>query len=834
MNSYLLIQSDAVPFLLWWGASILFGIGFYPVGAVLFRTFDDKGWLFSKALGIGIGGYLTFVLCRFKLLLFTGTVCIGVTLASAVLSWILFLRFGSKELIKRPDWKQIIQGEIFFFLVFLFWTYCSGFRPEASGTEKPMDYGFMKAIMQSTEVPAKDIWYSQGTLNYYYGGQFYAVYLTKLTFTRVNETYHLMKALVAAFTFSLSRALIRQALKDRGLSGSAAELGGLFAGLAVSFAGNVHYLLYGLFGSVFQLSGWEDYWFPSSTRFIGHNPLTDDQCIHEFPSYSFVLGDLHAHMINLFLVLVFIGIMYAWFQKAEISAADGVGCDRKIQNNRFPERPSGFGSILSMTGKLLRTPHILAAGILIGIFKWTNYWDFIIYLTVFLFSSVCIFFRGREEEYSNSKMINTNLRGGYSNHQEEKNVHPGRRTWILQIVLSMVIIYLLQTLTAWPFTSQFVTMFKGVAIAENHTALYQFLILWGVPILTALLLAAAVFSSSYIRQAQENSSTGICQAQENSSADIHHAHESSSADIEKKHENSTAEIRRKQGNRRSIHDTDVFFLMLSVCAIGLVLIPELVYVRDIYEQGYARSNTMFKLTYQAFVMFGLLMSYTSFRILCPIKKSISLTEDAVPEQKSVVPVKILTAVCTFVIFLTFGYGIYAVNCWYGNILDPSGYQGLDAESFLETEYPEDAGAVRWLEEHVSGQPVVLEAPGDSYSEYCRVSAYTGLPTVEGWYVHEWLWRDDPEDLNLISEDIYQIYTGQDPEYVQRLLSEYEVSYIFIGSCERELYGELLNEELLRSLGTVCYDGQEEGIENGACIIAVGSLDSSSETEMSSK
>ena len=62
---------------------------------------------------------------------------------------------------------------------------------------------------------------------------------------------------------------------------------------------------------MFKLSGYEDYWFPNSTRYIGHNPLTDDQCIHEFPSYSFVLGDLHAHVVNVMFVLLTVGILYA-------------------------------------------------------------------------------------------------------------------------------------------------------------------------------------------------------------------------------------------------------------------------------------------------------------------------------------------------------------------------------------------------------------------------------------------------------------------------------------------------------------------------------------------
>ena len=56
-------------------------------------------------------------------------------------------------------------------------------------------------------------------------------------------------------------------------------------------------------------------------------------------------------------------------------------------------------------------------------------------------------------------------------------------------------------------------------------------------------------------------------------------------------------------------------MVMGLCAIGLVLIPELVYVRDIYENGNARANTMFKLTYQAYIMFGMTMAYVIFRML---------------------------------------------------------------------------------------------------------------------------------------------------------------------------------------------------------------------------
>lgn len=86
-------------------------------------------------------------------------------------------------------------------------------------------------------------------------------------------------------------------------------------------------------------------------------------------------------------------------------------------------------------------------------------------------------------------------------------------------------------------------------------------------------------------------------------------------------------------------------------------------------------------------------------------------------------------------------------------------------------------------------PVVLEANGDSYSEYERVSAMTGLPTVMGWYVHEWLWRNDVADLNEKSGEIETIYTSTDTARVQELIEKYDISYIFVGSCERKIWRE---------------------------------------------
>ena len=106
--------------------------------------------------------------------------------------------------------------------------------------------------------------------------------------------------------------------------------------------------------------------------------------------------------------------------------------------------------------------------------------------------------------------------------------------------------------------------------------------------------------------------------------------------------------------------------------------------------------------------------------------------------------------------------------------------------------------------------MVLEANGDSYTGFERVSASTGLPTILGWYVHEWLWRNDTEDLNVKSTDIRNIYTSESEEQVRTLLKQYDVSYIFVGSKEREKYEDALNNALLQSLGDIVFIDEDSG------------------------
>lgn len=702
--SAVLLGKDVWTFWTWWLLALLMGLLAMPVTGRLFEGFADKGWMFSKVLAIGIAGFLTWFLVAVEILPFTTLTCVGVCIFCALICFWLFHRQTKKGIEVFPTGRLslVVKEELLFFAVFLLWTYLAGFHPQAYGTEKFMDYGFMEAMMRSTTLPARDLWYSEGTINYYYGGQYFAVFLTKLSGSSVALTYNLMRTFVAGLAFVLPFSLVYQMLSDRffgklpnkkrWILGAA----GITAGTAVSLAGNMHYVIYRwvlpLLSKLQGVETTESYWFPDATRYIGFDPDVPDKTIHEFPCYSFVLGDLHAHVVNIMFVLLVLGLLYAWMQWMwKRKSLEDV--EQKINWKRE-----------------ILMPHILVVSVLLGMFQWTNFWDFVIYFVVA--GGVVLFTNAVRFGKRPGRVLGVTLAQGAE---------------VLAISYAVIL----------PFTLKFETMVQGVALAQNHSLPHQLLILWGLPVLVLLLFFVSLF-------------------------------------LERK---------------KRVTRPDLFGVILGLCAMGLVLIPELVYVRDIYENGNARANTMFKLTYQAYIMFGIAMGYVIFRLFTVTRQKI---------------LKVLAGICLFFLTWTVGYFGNCVSSWFGNVWEVSAYQGLDATTYLETDFPADAPAIRWLKENIEGAPVVLEANGDSYTGFERVSASTGLPTVLGWYVHEWLWRNDVADLNQKSADIETIYTSGDAAAVQKLLAQYEVEYVFVGSKEREKYAERLNHETLQSLGEVVY------------------------------
>ena len=718
--AYWLLGSDFFTFLTWWEMLFLLGLVFMPVTSRMFRGFDDNGWMFSKVLAVAVCGYVQWLLTCLKITPFTGITCVILTVICCLGSLLYGIKCKNRlpDSLPRKQAALVYQEELLYFLVFLFWTYLAGFHPAAHGTEKYMDFGFMQAMMRSTTLPAQDMWYAGKPFNYYYGGQYLAVFLTKLTGTNVEVTYNLMRTMVAAFAFLLPFSLVRQMLKDKLRTGREWSfcLGGILAGMAVSMSGNLHYIIYGIILRLLKIK--TDYWFPSSTRYIGFDPaVTGDETIHEFPSYSFVLGDLHAHVINVFLVLTVLGILYSWMK--------------------------------TNSGKSWRQREIGLLGLLLGMFLFSNTWDFMIYYVV-----IC----------------GTLLFGNLKRHSSGSFISQALKWSVIQWVELLAAAFL----ASLPFHLTFENvMVQGIGIVKIHTAFYQFCVLWAFPLLVCVPFVIGILKSI-----------------------------------------GTFPEKKFWSFFYSIKYPDLYGLVLVLCAIGLIFIPEFVYVRDIYEKTAPRANTMFKLTYQAYIMFGIMMAYILvFFTVNRIKRCNGADSTVMCKGLLRCPrLQSLTGIIAILVLIsTCGYLENAITHWFTGFPKRNAYQTLNATNYLETAISDDAAAIRWLNDNVEGQPIILEASGDSYQDYDnRVSAMTGLPTVLGWYVHEWLWRNDLEEENQRKEDVQTIYTSSNADQIKSLIEKYKISYLFIGSCEYEKYGEI-NSELLASIGKVVFRQSETTI-----------------------
>ena len=111
----------------------------------------------------------------------------------------------------------------------------------------------------------------------------------------------------------------------------------------------------------------------------------------------------------------------------------------------------------------------------------------------------------------------------------------------------------------------------------------------------------------------------------------------------------------------------------------------------------------------------------------------------------------------------------------------------------------DYYAIRWINSHIQGDPVIVEGVGDvqrgyDYTLFSRISAFTGLPTLMGWLGHEEQWRlswlEDPVHYQSFLDQtnaVNTIYTSPNPQQVLATMKQYHAQYLYVGPMERLWY-----------------------------------------------
>jgi uncharacterized membrane protein len=243
---------------------------------------------------------------------------------------------------------------------------------------------------------------------------------------------------------------------------------------------------------------------------------------------------------------------------------------------------------------------------------------------------------------------------------------------------------------------------------------------------------------------------------------------------------------------KKITNSDIFVFILLILGCLLINIPEFLYAKDIYPEHY-RANTMFKLVFQSFILLSLVSGYVLIRI-------ISLLRTTGVKAVVKIGVGIWSIIAWVLLSIVFIYPFMAINSYYNNLRV---FQGLDGLAYLKTLRPDDYEVITWINRNIQGQPVILEAQGDSYTDYARVSANTGLPTVLGWTVHEWLWRGSYDIPAPRIAEIQTLYETSDIKRTKALLDKYDIAYVYVGNLEREKYSKI-DEKKWEELGKPVY------------------------------
>ncbi len=657
-------------------------------------------------------------------------------LLSVSADFILRRNFSQIKKFFAKRWKLIVTQELIFITFFVFLCLVRAHQPRVEGLEKFMDVGFIAGYLNSPTLPAEDIWLAGEKINYYTFGHFMGAIFTQFIATPVEVSYNLLLGMImgmvaiqaASISLNLVYSIQRSKYKTpkfytlKNLTGiKAAILGGVLLVLA----GNGHATWYFLSNGSF-----DGYWYPDATRFI-------ERTIHEFPAYSFIVSDLHAHVWGMPLVLFILFNIYFWIDDLILDNHDANWDNFKIgkQLSLF------FNNVLKLLqtkatvafaylkGKLLSFLSDLKAGktvvknshsksiivgVLLGLAISTSTWDFLIYSLLLGVAGLILIF---------------------------KNIH-----YLNSLFFCAVLMIVAALITASPWLLNFVSISEGVQWAYERSPLWQLLVLWGPHVLVSIVALLAAVKIS------KKSST--------------------------------------------ISASNTLIVAMVFTSVILLILPELIFMKDIYPD-HPRANTMFKLTFQAFMMMTLVISWLG-----------GILGDARFKKATSAGFQILTKslITIFIIWVGY-YSFFGYRDFYGRL---DTYRGLDGLAWLQADAPGDYEGILWLRENTVGRPVVLEAVGESYTTYAGVSSFTGFPTVLGWRVHQWLWRGGFDIPAQRTEEVREIYENPNSLKSKSLLRQYQINYIFVGSKEMETYDNL-DYLGLENLGKITFQSENTRI-----------------------
>lgn len=879
--------ANQVPLLAWWALLQLLSLATLPALLHIAKRLPDRGYVFARVLGWLVVGWLIWFPVSLGLLNYTRTVAVAALLLWLVIGVVIFVRTRHNTLAwLRANWRLIALEEAVFTLGFLAFVWIRMNNPDlwhpARGGEKPMDFAYLLAAIKSTTMPPYDPWFAGGFINYYYYGQYLVGVLTKITGILPEVAYNLAVPMLFAMSFAGAWSLAYNLtanlrLDNTSIVNKSAAGFGTFAALLLAVLGNVEggmrffkrlvfiggspipeqayaTLSWGETMGRFALGVYKGItegqkalqippdWFWASTRIY---PGTGS--IQEFPYFTFLYADLHAHMIALpvsLLVLCFALVIMARLQALKTDQSEQT---TPLDSWRNKLR-------ITVKTQLTALPIVLLAGVTLGSVWAINSWDFPI-AVVIIFGAAIMGWVHSVRSGSNfiwAMLTSAAIVGwgyvaylpfhrsfvqgytGLETHQERSPF----LAWLtvdgvfLFIIVTWLLVWLIGRLrnnqTAQTTLNQFnhmsaspelgIAAGSGVRINikspkwQNANRALSLLLAHPDRTRHILSLLAVFEKGSSANIAQVASSANPAQggavpiSQSHApSAGVSYALVMFAAGI------LALVLRFASGSFGPV--AIIAFILAFALGIGALMQRS---VSESFGMGAAavalgltgaveiwalagdigRMNIVFKFYFQAWALMS---------IACAVGLAVLFKRlpDAIrPIWMGVFAVLIILA------------GVYPFAATYAKIndrFDTKIAPTLNGAKYMETavymdeaefgtrrqqaelKLRDDWEAIQWVRSNIAGSPVMLEAVSGPppharlYSWGGRVAIYTGLPTILGWDHHQRQQRAGTPNIEERTRDVLSIYTAPDLPQTQQLLKQYQVSYIYYGGVEKLHY-----------------------------------------------
>ena len=758
----------------------------------------------------------------------------------------------------RSGWRYMLLVELMFLGVLAAAVYLRSFAPEIDSGEKPFELAFLNAIDRAGTFPPEDPWLAGENISYYYFGYTMIAALTKLVALKTSVTFFLGVSTVAALTWVAVFGLVYNlVLVARGrirlpaphLS-ARAVLFGVVAAILVLVVSNLEGVFelmarygvggdgfYGLVG-IFGLQGPYDCaanaadceeWYP--TRHIWWwwaTRIGSAADIQEFPFFSLHFGDLHAHV----LAMPFLVTLFSLVFQTTLAARDD-GADRALNVGWIVRHPGRWLLIVLLVGAIAFTDAWaipLAIALMIAAALLSNWLagaslirtvvdsaTFVVPLAVVAFVLYLPFYLDFEADREGLAITQVTSSPAGNPPENSESTRP------LHFLLFWTPILLA------PLTLAGVTLWR----ARNEVSNWRLLALAALPWLIPLVV--------WIIWAMINDGLGapLDEIQERAENLITLAFLIASITAV-----ALLFLRAVERTAPSTDQTRPFLWMIVLFALTMLFGAELFYVNDTFDW---RANTVFRFWHQAWIILGIAgafalyrltsnwalpevrvrsipirrvaaagivvgLAYTAFVAIDPwdtlyerwwtatpglIVAGLSLLGFAIAASlegttfRAAWPRLLGVGVAAIVFGAALVYPVLVTFDRTGGFTNDQTMDGLD---FLRRSDPLEHEAIEWLNDNVSGTPVILEAFGPDFSDSARVSSRTGLPTVIGWLNHERQWRGDPDPLDLSETpftsrplEVARLYSTPVWDEAQFFIEKYDIEYVYVGRVERELY-----------------------------------------------